>query len=41
MEIDAVYKLTDEEKRGVEVGLRDIREGKIFKSREANKRIAQ
>ena len=40
-EEDSVYKLTDQEKSAVEMGLTDIREGRVVSSEEANERIAQ
>jgi predicted transcriptional regulator len=40
-ETESVYKLTDQEKIAIEIGLRDIREGRIASSEEANERIAQ
>ena len=40
-EEDSVYKLTDQEKSAVEMGLTDIREGRVVSSEEANERIVQ
>lgn len=40
-EMDSIYKLTNQEKRAVEAGLRDSKEGKIVSSGVANELIAQ
>jgi predicted transcriptional regulator len=40
-EMDSVYKLTDQEKSAIEVGLKDSKAGKIVSSEEANELIAQ
>jgi len=34
--IDLVYKLTEEEKRAIDAGLKDIKDGKIVSSEKAN-----
>ena len=34
--IDLVYKLTEEEKKAIDAGLKDIRDGKIVSSEKAN-----
>ncbi len=34
--IDLVYKLTEEEKKAIEAGLKDIKDGKIVSSEKAN-----
>lgn len=40
-DVEAVYKLTDQEKSAVEVGLSDIKQSKIVSSEKANELIAQ
>lgn len=40
-EIDSIYKLTDNEKKAVEAGLKDIDGGKVFSSEKANQQIRE
>jgi predicted transcriptional regulator len=35
-DLQPVYKLTEEEKKAVDAGLRDLREGRVVSSKEAN-----
>lgn len=40
-ELEPIYKLTAEEKEAIEVGLKDLREGRVFSSKEANDHIQE
>lgn len=40
-ELESVYKLTDEEKKAVEAGLKDLREGRVVSSKVANDMIQE
>lgn len=35
-EVDSIYRLTDDEKKGIEIGLNDIRKGHIYTSEQAD-----
>jgi predicted transcriptional regulator len=40
-EMDSIYRLTDEEKKAMEIGLKDIKEGRVFTSEQANNMIKE
>lgn len=40
-ELQPIYKLTDEEKAAIEVGLSDLREGRVVSSQKANELIRE
>jgi predicted transcriptional regulator len=40
-EMDSIYRLTDEEKKAVEIGLNDINEGRVYTSEQANNMIKE
>lgn len=35
-DLDAVYQLTDAEKKAIDAGLKDVKEGKVYSSEEAD-----
>ena len=35
-DMDAVYQLTDAEKKAIDAGLKDVKEGKVYSSEEAD-----
>jgi len=41
IESDTVYKLSDEEKKAIQYGLQDIKEGKVYSSEAAEDMIRQ
>jgi hypothetical protein len=38
-EMDTIYKLTEEEKEAIEIGLEDVRAGRVYSSEEADKML--
>ena len=38
-DLEPMYKLTDEEKNAIEIGLKDLREGRVASSTKANELI--
>lgn len=40
-EMDSIYRLTDTEKKAIELGLTDIQEGRTFTSEQADKMIKE
>jgi len=40
-EMDSIYRLTEEEKKAVEIGLNDIKEGRVYTSEQANNMIKE
>ena len=40
-EIESVYQLTDEERVEIEIGLNDVREGRVYSSEDADRMINQ
>jgi len=39
--MDSIYRLTDEEKKAIELGLKDIAEGRIYTSEQADNMIKE
>ncbi|MDX2130255.1 MAG: hypothetical protein SFU91_14570 [Chloroherpetonaceae bacterium] len=35
-EMDTIYQLSEDEKKAVEIGLKDIKEGRVYTSEQAN-----
>ncbi len=40
-EMDAIHRLTDDEKKAIELGLTDIKEGRTYTSEQASKMIKE
>jgi predicted transcriptional regulator len=40
-EIDALYKLSSEEKNAIELGLKDLKEGRVYTSEQAENMIKE
>lgn len=40
-EMDSIYRLSDEERKAVETGLKDVKEGKIYSSEAAENMIKE
>ena len=40
-DLEPVYKLTNDEKAAIEVGLKDLREGRVVSSKKANELIQE
>ena len=40
-EMDSTYRLSDEEKKAVEFGLKDLQEGRVYSSEEADNMIKE
>jgi hypothetical protein len=40
-EMDSIYRLTDTEKKAIDLGLTDIKEGRTYKSEQADKMIKE
>lgn len=40
-EMDSVYRLSAEEKKAIEIGLKDIEEGRVFTSEQADNMIKE
>jgi len=38
-DLEPIYKLTDEEKNAIEIGLKDLRDGRVVSSTKANELI--
>jgi len=39
--MDSIYRLTDEEKKAIELGLKDIAEGRVYTSEQADNMIKE
>jgi predicted transcriptional regulator len=40
-EMDSIYRLSDEEKKAIELGLKDIKEGRVYTSEQADNMIKE
>jgi hypothetical protein len=40
-EMDSIYRLTDPERKGVEIGFKDVKEGRVYSSEAADNMIKE